>query len=647
MSRVILGEMSLRWCGICDLPIVGQRVCSLCGNSTSPVAHTPPGDIRPAFEEDVKLIRDTIGTQFGIPATEVLMHDNALVVLNNVPSLDLMDEIIVHGWALGNIRYDIPSDRYVFIPNQYGLYLLRDCATSNIVVVDDGAIPFIERGANCLVPGIRKVTGDFRMDDEVLVTDEHGRIIMSGTAQMDSRRMLAEKRGVGVKSRRRYKEKNYPLPSPRIAPTWSRAVEANERVLGKKVKNAKRFIRKTVNSSDLPVAVSYSGGKDSLASLLLVLEAGFKPDILFVNTGIELPETIENVNKIVKKYSLNLVTIDVGDAFYRALEYFGPPAKDFRWCCKICKLGPAVRLINKHYPTGILSFIGQRQYESKQRKEKGNKWINPWVPNQEGASPIQKWNALTVWLYLFSRNAPYNPWYEHGLERIGCWLCPASDVADLKRIKEGYEGSKRFFDFIYRWAEEKGYSKKWVDMGLWRWRKYPGTVKQLLKEVGGDETMPSPTGEASVERTGAAAFSARTEKSISDEDTLTIEGNFGREISLAEVSKLAPILGEVKEQNRDRIEIGNASEYAIVIRADSLTVKGPVHGVKKNFKDAMSIIKRAINCLGCGVCTGRCPTGALSLIPSGEGARIELDVSKCTGCRKCMGPCPIENFAPR
>ena len=648
MSRVILGEMSLRWCGICDLPIVGQRKCSLCGSPTFPVAHTPPGDIRPAFEEDVKLIRETIGSQFGILAANALMGDNTLAVLNNVPSLDLMDEIIVHGWAIGNIRYDIPSDRYVFIPNQYGLHLLQDHATENMVMVDDDAIPFIERGANCLVPGIRKIMGDFSRNDEVLVTDEHGRIIMSGTAQMDSRRMRGEKRGVGVKSRRRYKKKNYPLPKPVVAPTWPRAVEANERVLGKKVKNAKRFIRDTINSTDLPIAVSYSGGKDSLASLLLVLEAGYRPDIMFVNTGLELPETIENVQKIIEEYSLELVTVDAGDAFYRALSYFGPPAKDYRWCCKIAKLGPAARLIRERYPDGVLSFIGQRQYESKQRKEKGRTWINPWVPNQKGVSPIQKWNALTVWLYLFSRNAPYNPWYEHGLERIGCWLCPASDVADLKRIREGYADSGRFFDLVYNWAGERGLSREWVDMGLWRWRKYPGTVKQLLEKVGTGKTMPSRMGGASTERTGVGAISIHDmEKIMSGDGTLIIKGNFGMDVPLAEVSKLVPILGEVREHDRDSIEIVGTSGSTIMIRADSLTVKGSEHGVEKNFDDALSIVKRAMNCLGCGVCTGRCHKGALSLVPSGEGERIELDASLCTGCRKCMGPCPMENFEPR
>ena len=196
-------------------------------------------------------------------------------------------------------------------------------------------------------------------------------------------------------------------------------------------------LRKTVNRySELPVAVSISGGKDSLATLLLVLEAGIRPKLIFTNTGLEFPETVENVKRTAEKYDLEIYIGEAGDAFWRALEHFGPPAKDFRWCCKTCKLGPTASMIRQHFPDGVLSFIGQRQYESAQRYEKGNIWENPWVPGQIGASPIQNWPALLVWLYIFQQKGDYNPLYERGMERIGCWLCPASDLGEMEEVQK-------------------------------------------------------------------------------------------------------------------------------------------------------------------------------------------------------------------
>lgn len=646
MGQLILGEMSLRWCENCDLPIVGQRKCSICHSDTFSVSHTPPGDIRPAFGKDVERIKDVIASQFGPAAAEKLIGKESLVVLNSVPSLDRMDEVILHGRVLGNLKYKLLTGRYFFIPQDYGLSLLGKTPTGNVIIVDDGAIPFIEKGASCLVPGITKVIGDFVVDDEVLVCDKHGDILMSGAAQMSSGDMVREKRGVAVKSRRRFSGKYSVNYNPEIEPTWDRAVEANAEMLRAKVDKAGKFIRQVVESTDLPMAVSYSGGKDSMATLLLVLDAGYRPDLLFINTGLELPETIENVYEVAEKYSLEIVTLDAGDAFYRALEYFGPPAKDFRWCCKICKLGPATRLIKEKYPKGLLSFIGQRQYESMQRKKKGDQWINPWVPNQKGFSPIQKWNALTVWLYIFREKGSYNPWYERGPGRIGCWLCPASSVADLKRIRDGYEGSNTFFEYLEKWAEKKGFSSRWVELGLWRWRKYPGSVRQLLKgrESISSELFPDTTDDHLLPKRDMALTVKPLRRENTDGDDWVVEGHFNRTISLEEVGRLAPILGRIVTHNNEKLTIEDKSGGIINIHESFFIVEGEESGIDTNVDNVISVLKRAIHCMGCGVCLGRCPVGALSLEEIDDREKVRVDVALCIMCRKCLGPCPVENF---
>ena len=86
MGVVRLGKLALRWCFECNLPILESNECGLCGKETKQVALTPPGDIRPAFEQDLKLIRAIIDAQFGLGCGNKLLSDRKIVLLNKTPA---------------------------------------------------------------------------------------------------------------------------------------------------------------------------------------------------------------------------------------------------------------------------------------------------------------------------------------------------------------------------------------------------------------------------------------------------------------------------------------------------------------------------------------------------------------------------------
>jgi len=168
------------------------------------------------------------------------------------------------------------------------------------------------------------------------------------------------------------------------------------------------------------------------------------------------------------------------------------------------------KLIREHFPDGVLSFIGQRQYESSQRYEKGNVWRNPWVPGQVGASPIQNWPSLLVWLYLFQQGAEYNRLYERGLERIGCWLCPATDMGEFADIEKYAETSGLWQQALSRFAEERGLPPEWRGYGLWRWKVLPKGMLDFLRENGIE--APTVRGPRPGEAQPTAAELARLER---------------------------------------------------------------------------------------------------------------------------------------
>jgi cysteine desulfurase/selenocysteine lyase len=100
---------------------------------------------------------------------------------------------------------------------------------------------------------------------------------------------------------------------------------------------------------------------------------------------------------------------------------------------------------------------GNRWYESWNRADLDETSQNPANPLQLNISPIRNWRALEVFLYLWWQKVQINPLYNKGLERIGCFLCPAmleSEYEELRIILPEY--ARRWDAFLEKWADKKG-----------------------------------------------------------------------------------------------------------------------------------------------------------------------------------------------
>ncbi len=564
------------------MPVVEEGECGSCGKKAEKVEITPPGDVRPAFEEDIELIRETIDKQWGEGYSYEIFSDGKPIVLNGIPYRDRMDEVIVDGKVIGALRYNPEKklngeDPYEFILRPWeGL----KSPSKGFVEVDKGAVEPILSGGSVLAPGITDADTSISDGDEVIVSDHSGNVICSGSARFSGEELIEADSGRGVKNRWRISDHS---PDDKKA-SWNDVVEANRHHIEDRVEKAIGFIEEEVEKHDLPTAVAYSGGKDSLATLHLLLDAGMDPDMIFIDTGIELPETLENVEKISKKYDLTLHMRKAKSGYWNNLDHFGPSARDYRWCCKTCKLGPTSRLIDENYDDGVLSFIGQRRYESQQRMDQGSTWDNPWVPGQTSASPIQDWTAFHVWLYLFSKDAEWNEWYEKGFERIGCWVCPASDLAELDKLKEEFPEYERFEKALRRYADENDLSEDWIELGLWRWLDVPENMGDLLED------------------------------DIESCEALDITSSIEEMLEHARTKNLLNAISS--EENISNEDLGR--------------------------EEVLRIHKKALYCVECGVCVGRCQNDALFFE---EG--IKIDPERCVNCGKCLGKCPVVHFDRR
>jgi len=631
MAAVRLGKNHLRWCFRCNTPILEDTACSICGSFTEEVEITPPGDVRPAFPHDIELIRRLADDQFGDGSGDALLPEGQIVLLNKAPSLDRMDEIIINGRTVAGIRYDM-GHGWILINRMQSAMRIGSVMTKGYVICDPSAVRFIRESKNLMVPGVVDAHPDVKEGDEVIIIDTERNVIATGLARMSASAMIAEEKGVAVKTKWT-KEEVLSMSDKKV--TWDDVIKANEPVLTRRRDEAVSFINTTIEKNNIPAVVSFSGGKDSLATLLLTLDAGRKLPVLFIDTGLEFNETTEHVHDTVATYGLKLIEEKAPtDAFFGNLVYFGPPAKDFRWCCKTNKLGPTVNAIIRNFPNGVLSFIGQRKYESESRHSKPRIWTNPWTPGQTGASPIQNWNSLHVWMYIFWKKAKYNVWYSRGLDRIGCFMCPASDLAELDIVKGKSDRYEQWGSYLEEFATSRKLPKEWNDFALWRWKKPPQSIKEEVSRVTGKEIHE--LSEQSVRQDGQL-FLKMQEGHSPCVLGFSVEGALSRSVNINELKKLAGIMGNVSIDTDGQ---WLTADNITVFREGSIISKGAVEkDVRNAMKKMFDIIIRTEQCVGCSLCIARCPEGALSM----KDGRAVLE-RECKHCEKCLGPCPAVNF---
>lgn len=457
MRLSYLGKIVLRWCDHCSVPVLGKR-CA-CGAETREVPVTPPGDIRPAFQADIDHINSIFEEYFGLP----LIPEGHIAVLNKIPDKDRMEEIVMGGAVVAALRYLPDEDRWEPLPRPEAASYLTPA--KRYVVVDDGAIESIRSGSSVLAPGLVGIDDHVAEGDEVFILDREGACVGVGRARMDAATAREAARGAVTRTRKNRRFVCVPGEA-----SWDDAVAANAEILARVEAEAIGFVKNVAEKNPLPANVSYSGGKDSLATLLIVMKAIEGIPILFADTGLEFPETYANVDDVAGKYGLEVIRTGSGANFWEAFERLGPPAVDERWCCKVCKLQPVKDLIREQWGE-CLSFIGQRKYESFARMKSPRVWRNRFVEFQLSAAPIQHWTALHVWLYLFRENAPHNVLYEQRIDRIGCFMCPSSDRAVFETIRERYPELWSTWDERMRsWQLTNSLPDEWREEALWRRR---------------------------------------------------------------------------------------------------------------------------------------------------------------------------------
>jgi 3'-phosphoadenosine 5'-phosphosulfate sulfotransferase (PAPS reductase)/FAD synthetase len=208
------------------------------------------------------------------------------------------------------------------------------------------------------------------------------------------------------------------------------------------------------------IIVSVSGGKDSVACLLLALKQYDKKDIvpLFADTNFEHSLTYKYLDYLENKLKVKIEKV-------KSKKYKGVidcirdkhmfPSGIRRFCTHNLKLIPIWDFIIENKLESSEQWLGIRADESVGRNKKyGNFtdepmdffWINPKVPKilrkMQVRLPIINWTEKDCFKHIRRFGIDCNPLYKMGHGRVGCYPCVISGLKDYKKCWMNPEGRK-------------------------------------------------------------------------------------------------------------------------------------------------------------------------------------------------------------
>jgi 3'-phosphoadenosine 5'-phosphosulfate sulfotransferase (PAPS reductase)/FAD synthetase len=228
--------------------------------------------------------------------------------------------------------------------------------------------------------------------------------------------------------------------------------------------------------------LSLSGGKDSAALAVYMQEKypSLPLEYVFVDSGHELPETYDFINKMKAILGITITEIKPKRNFEYWLQYFNGvlPSPNNRWCTRLLKLKPYQAWIDKNCKNQkIYSYVGLRADEDRegyQSKIESFKSIHPFVDDGLVLKDIK--NIL----HISTLGLPeYYTWRK----RSGCFFCFYQSVDEWLGLKQNHPD---LFEKACRYEENHS------DGRIYTWRdtknKELAPLRSLVKQK--KRTMP-------------------------------------------------------------------------------------------------------------------------------------------------------------
>ncbi len=201
--------------------------------------------------------------------------------------------------------------------------------------------------------------------------------------------------------------------------------------------------------------VSFSGGKDSTAMLLGMLERGMRIDcILFCDTGLEFPQMYEHISKlehdigrpvtrIRAEHSYEYLMFDtpvkrgpdspIVRRYGAGCSGYGWPGPRQRWCTTRLKDLPRERFLRElRQQFDVKEHIGIAADEQYRLERENNK-------NPNHVHPLVDWGMTEsdCLAYCYGKGYDWGGLYEQ-FRRVSCWCCPLQSLEELRQLRKNH-----------------------------------------------------------------------------------------------------------------------------------------------------------------------------------------------------------------
>lgn len=170
-----------------------------------------------------------------------------------------------------------------------------------------------------------------------------------------------------------------------------------------------------------------SFGAESVAMLALIADVNPALPIVFLETGMHFPQTLDYKDELIEKLGLtNVREIPPSETERKILD-----PKNTLWktdpdaCCDLRKVRPLEPALE-----GFEAWItGRKRFHGGARMSLP---VFEFAGGRYKVNPLANWTPDDVELLIQQRNLPRHPLVAQGYPSIGCWPCtkPAADPSD-------------------------------------------------------------------------------------------------------------------------------------------------------------------------------------------------------------------------